>query len=112
MTRRQQVRHRLARIRQRVARRRLRFRAWWAHYGTRVSVVLLCASTALSVTTLVRTEVIDCATRHRSRTEVRAAIEAAVDEVAVYVDAPPHERAEVRRRVAVRVRQEFPPPHC
>lgn len=55
---------------------------------------------------------ISCESRAQSRTETRAAIVAAVDEVARFADLDEVERRSVSRQVSARVATELPPPEC
>ena len=98
--------------RRRVARGRLRWRAWWRLYGLRASMALIALSSVLSCWTLYRLEAQRCSIRVESRSDIRAAINGAVDEGAIQLGADTAKRAEVRDAVSTRVYELLPPPDC
>lgn len=77
-----------------------------------VGIVLAVLVLGLGGKAYVDQSAITCETRTESREETRAAIAAAVDEVAAYADLTDADRERVAGRVAVRVARALPPPAC
>lgn len=78
----------------------------------RAAVAITLLVVALWVNDLWRAERLDCTTRARSRTEIRAAIAAATDQLAIYADLSTPERHAVNQQIAAAVRDELPEPDC
>lgn len=87
--------------------------------GRRLSIVVISVAFVLAVflgglfaTNVERDRNQACATRIESRDSIRAGIDGAVDEVAIYARIDEVERTELRKRAADRVYEELGQPDC
>lgn len=77
-----------------------------------VSIVVLAAIMGGRIADLRAKDAQNCRNRLQGRVDVRSAIDATVDEVALYFVLDSDERIDLRKRAALRVDAELPDPSC